>query len=152
MTYINTNKEFYESYNSSNQTFTTVITVNVNTVRENSGVFTNTSGEITFNKDMFIMVNYRFSTEVNSGTARSSSRGFLELNSGSGFVLYPGTATYMYNRITGPGQASGSGSVLMRVSQGDIIRMRVIRHAGTDSLRTIGGGCGLSILEILEVN
>ena len=145
-----TNEDF-DAYNSANSAnFTAAITVPINTIRTSSSAFSLTASEITFNKKMKIYIDYRVSNEVAAGSARSTSFGWLDLDTGSGFGEVDGTRVFMYNRLTGPGQATGAGSAILEVNPGDVLRLRTQRLAGSDTLRCRALGCGIVIQEIKD--
>jgi hypothetical protein len=93
----------FDAYdNAGGQTFDgTAITVNLDTVRTNTGGFSLSSSEVTVTTAGTYLVIFRVSTDINTGGARSCSRALLELNTGGGFTEVDGSSGYMYNRTSG---------------------------------------------------
>lgn len=90
----------------------------------------------------------RMSTVISSGTARSTSRMRLQLNTGSGFATIGGTSASMYNRIFGNSAATGTCMLTLNLNAGDIIKLQAARHSGTDTIITISNGCGLVVVRL----
>lgn len=140
---------YFNAYdNTGGQTFTTgTVTLNLSE-RINSGQFTLASDEITIDSDITnVLVTIGVSTEINSGSARSTSRFFLEVDTGSGFAEIAGTRGYMYNRTAGNAAATGHTNAVLSFNAGDIIRIRVERYTGGDTITTIGNGSAISIVQ-----
>lgn len=88
------------------------------------------------------------STGLFGGSARTSSRMRLQLDTGGGFVTLSGTSGSMYNRLTGNGWNSCSCMIVRRLNAGDIIKMQAARHVGTSVVITLGSGSGLSLARL----
>jgi len=144
--------ERFEAYNSVTTTGfnTSPATINLNQTRINSApsLFSITSSEVTINENINALVSYRVSTEISSGTSRSTSYAWVEIDTGSGFTEVDGSRVFMYNRTDGNSVNTGSGNVLLDVNSGDVIRLRVQRQDGTDTLNTVIDGCNLSIVDL----
>ena len=139
----------FDAYNNNSvaQTFTgTAITVDIDTIRESSGHFTLASRIVTAVTAGTYLVIYRVSTDIASGTNRSCSSAFLELNTGSGFVEVPASRGYMYNRTVGDADNSCTVSIILNLSVGNELRIRVIRESGSDTINVIQRGCGITIV------
>ena len=103
---------------------------------------------VTFLESANYLVYGWVSTGVFAGSARSSSRMRLQLNTGGGFVTLSGTSASMYNRLAGNGWNSCSCMIVRRFNAGDIIKVQVARHTGTDVIITLGNGAGLSLARL----
>lgn len=149
---ITTTSERVEIYNTvATVGFETVPqTVNLNETRINSApsLFTVSASEITINENINSLISYRVSTEIDGGSSRSTSTAWLELDSGSGFTEVDGSRVFMYNRTVNASVASGSGNILLNLSSGDKVRLRVQRKNGSDTLNTVIDGCNLSIIDL----
>jgi hypothetical protein len=78
---------------------------------------------ITFNQSGVYQVHYRTSTIITSGTNRVNTEFSLELNSGGGFNLIPGSTTYTDNRTTGSGSSSTQTSILVTIIAGQTLKL-----------------------------
>jgi hypothetical protein len=141
--------------NAGGQTFTTgTITLNLDTTRINTDTSVyNLSGDVlTVNSAIRGLIQFRVSTDVSSGTARSISYAWLERDTGSGYSEVDGSRVYMYNRSTASGENTGTASLILSVSAGDKFRIRVARLAGSDTIRTIADASGLMIVDLAGGN
>ena len=138
----------FDCYNSSiSGTFTTSArTVNLDSIRYNSGQFSITPGTgiITVSQDMTVQVIFRITTDVSHGTSRSVSRGYLELNN----TFVAGSYVYMYNRQSSHGESTACCSVILSLSNGDELRTRAVRIAGVDTLRFANESCAMTITKL----
>lgn len=133
--------------NTGDQTFTSgTITLNLDTTRVSTTGWTLSADVITANVAMTnVLFVYRVSTEVQTGSSRSVSYAWVERDTGAGFTEVDGSRIYMYNRLAGAGDQTGTGQfVLSSVGIGDDFRIRVARLAGSDTIRTIADGSGIS--------
>ena len=105
------------------------------------------SENITFNTAGWYVVMLDVGSDVSSGFSRSITRTFLELDSGSGFTALNIQAD-MYNRTTGAGNGSCSIQVAINVASTNILRARIQRIVGTNTLVTIANSTRLTILSI----
>jgi len=141
--------------NAGGQTFTSgTITLNLDTTRINTdtSVYNLTSDVLTVNSAIRGLIQFRVSTDVSSGTARSISFAYLERDTGSGYSEVDGSRVYMYNRSSNQGENTGTASVILSVGAGDKFRIRVARLAGTDTISTIADGSGLMIVDLAGGN
>jgi hypothetical protein len=144
-------KDYYSIYNSSNQTnISSLTTVDFDTVfkTSNASVFVNSSGEITINKTGIFLITANVSTYVSSSTSvRSDSYAIIQKNNST----ITGTTMWMYNRL-GPdsaqGHNTGSASVILDITSGDVIRVQATRFSGTDTVGIRLNGCRLTFLEL----
>lgn len=83
--------------------------------------------------------------DVTFGTSRSIGRGFLEIDTGSGFAAMLATLTNQYNRTLAAGEGSGSRTTRRYFNKGDKIRMRLQRIAGSSTVSTNATANGLTI-------
>ena len=114
-----------------------------------SSVYTLLSGEFTFDIAMTpALISYSCSTDVSSGTARSSSYSWLEIDTGGGYAEIAGTRGFMYNRITSAGENTASKTITRQINAGDKIRMRAARLSGTDTIITKALGSNLTVINL----
>jgi hypothetical protein len=149
---IQTDSERLELYNSVTTTGfnSSAVTVLLDQTRINSSpsLFNVSSSEVTINGSINAFISFRVSTEITTGTSRSTSFAWIELDTGSGFVEVEGSRTFMYNRTDGASVNTGSGNILLDLNSGDKIRLRVQRQDGSDTLNTVINGCNLSIFDL----
>lgn len=140
---------YFDAYdNAGGQTFTTgTITVNIDTVRENTG-FSLASDVVTVINSGLYIIAFRVSTEISSGSARSTSKAWLELDTGGGFSEVDGSRGFMYNRNSTAGDNSCSITVVLDLSAGDQLRIRANRIAGGAALITQADGSGITITPV----
>ena len=106
------------------------------------------SGEITINKTGIFLITANVSTYVSSSTTiRSDSYAVIDKNSSQ----ITGTAMWMYNR-EGPdseqGHNTGSASLILDITSGDVIRVQAARFSGTDTVGIRLRGSRLTFLEL----
>lgn len=142
--------KYFDAYDSiGGQTFTTeTITLNL-TQRENSGEFTLSSNEITINQDLEkVMLVVSTSTDIFTGAARSVSRSFVEIDTGGGYAELAGMRSFMYNRTSGKGAATGSSQGVFSFTAGDKIRIRLNRFTDGDTITTISNSSRVTIISL----
>jgi hypothetical protein len=144
-------KDYYSIYAGTSQTdISSVTTVNYNNVNKtsNASVFVNSSGEITINKTGTFLITADVSTYVSSSTsARSDSYALIQKNSST----ITGTTMWMYNRLgpdSGAGHNTGSASVILDITSGDVIRVIAVRFSGTDTVGLRANGSRITIVEL----
>jgi hypothetical protein len=144
--YINKEDTIFSVFPSAVQTFTnTRITINFNTEDITSTFASASSGEITINKNITLLVGVSLATDVDSGTNRSGSIAYLQLDTGSGYADVSNFEIEMYNRTAGNGKDSGSYLSPIKFSANDKIRVQIIRYDGSNTLKTIPAGCMLTL-------
>ncbi len=105
------------------------------------------SENITFNTAGWYIVMLDVGSDVSSGFSRSITRAFLELDSGAGFTALNVSAD-MYNRTTGAGNGSCSIQVAINVAATNVLRARIQRIIGTNTMITIANATRLTILSV----
>ena len=136
--------------NTGNQTTTsaTGTTLNIDTIRKNTGQFSLSNDVITINESGTYSIHYRISTRILSGGNRSISSGWLQIDTGSGFATVDGSMVYMYNRTSTMSENTGSATVILDLFSGNSLRLQFNRVAGTDSIQTIQDSSGITISKI----
>ncbi len=143
-------QECFDAYPSSSQNVTSQTIIRLNTIRYNSNasVFSldTSTGRLTINKTAVFMINYTLSTGISSVTSnRSISGGNLYLNGST--IGY--ASVYMYNRMNGREENTGSQTVITQLTSGDVIDIRASRLNGSDTIISKQGGTGLRVVELL---
>lgn len=105
------------------------------------------SENITFNTAGWYFVCLDVNTDVSAGGARTITRTFLQLDSGAGFADLNISAD-MYNRTLGAGNSSCSIQVAINVSATNVLRARIQRIIGTNTIVTLVNGTRLSIMKV----
>jgi len=141
-----TDTVLYSVYPSSSQTFTgTRITVNFNTERQTDSNFSVASGEITFKKAGIYIISVTITNGISSGTSRSGSNVYVQLNTGSGYSDISNVLFSMYHRTSATAEDTGSITFPLTVSANNKIRIQTVRYNGTSTLVTLPAGCSISI-------
>ena len=118
-----------------------VATVGIDTEHiVSSGTFTLAGGEVTVNTDGTYEVHMTATVHNALGTARTQVQMWLEVNN----VEVPGTRMMAYCRQLNHG-ASGTAQVYLSLSDGDMVRLRAQRTAGTGTVETFAGGSRLTL-------
>lgn len=127
----------------------TATTVPFDTISSNSDTraFTASSGEVNVNIADRYWVTFDVSTDI-ANTSRSDSKGYLELDTGSGFSMVDGTLAFMYNRSSAAGKGTGTATVLLDLNKNDKIRVRAARDTGNGTIVLVAGGSRLSIIPV----
>lgn len=151
---ITTNKAYFSAYANAATALSTTSSVytvvGINTVIKTSSpsIFTISSSRVTVNKTGTFHIHYDCTTEVSSATSvRSTSIAALYKN-GSAVA---GAYAWMYNRLGGanqPGQNTGSASLILDITSGDILDVRAARVYGTDTLQARQNASRITIIEI----
>lgn len=111
--------------------------------------------EVEVSKDGTYLINFRMSLDVaqaigdDSADSRSTSRIWLELSTGTGYSIVPGTYGYMYNRYYDKGENTASITAVLDLLDGNKLRIRYERFSGTYSLTTIPQASALTIQKLL---
>ena len=141
-------KEYLDIYDSTGgQSFIGTITVDLDTTRENSNtsVFSITSGEITVSKTGTFLVSYVASLDVTENT-RTNSLSYLELDTGTGYSIVPGTNGYGYHMTAVNGENTASGNCILDLTSGDKLKLTTTQVIG-GTLSTLAGGSSIVIIE-----
>ncbi len=138
--------------------FSGTITINLDTIRHDTGggVFTladqvnppELRDSVTINVSGEYIFVYRVGVDIIAGTSRNIGRAWLERDNVSGgfsFVEIDGTTAWTYNRQATAGEGSATMTAILDVTAGEAFRIRMERHAGSDSLNTIADSSSLTI-------
>ena len=149
---IKSNKYFAEFYTAANSVnYTTVITVPFDTTRINNyNAFTLLNNEITVNVAMNISITFKVAADTVLGTYNSVVKSYLEVAFAGGtfYSLIEGSNIFSYHKALNFGCGSSSSTHLLQVFVGSKIRIRTLRNTGNDTMKTLAGGCNISIIEI----
>ncbi len=149
---VDTNRilDYYDS--SGNTIVTNGSPVLFDTIRSGSdSIFFNvSSGEVSINGDGTYWIQADISTQLSSGSSRTSSYARLQKNTGSGWVNVPGTICYMYNRTNNSDENTGSFQALLELNQGDQLRCWAERDSGSSIVVTIPNASRMTIRPILQ--
>ena len=131
----NANRLFRHNGNNTTVLTPTEVTVEFQELVRQDAAFAYSAGEITINDTGW----YRLSVDiqVQSNATRSAVFGRLERNAGAGFLTVEGTEYGIYCR-TNQSYSLGGFTILLNVTSGDIIRVRIAEDTGTPVL--IGQG------------
>jgi len=77
----------------------------------------------------------------NNNGARSSVQTVLA----NGNVEIAGTKSFTYHRNENNGESTGAKSIIIRLNAGAVVRVRAKRESGAASIRSIIGGCNLTV-------
>jgi hypothetical protein len=108
-------------------------------------------GVIMFNRDMIANITFKISIDVNNGSARTSTSCFLEVdkNDGNGFVAISHSGVYLYNRDVQNGFDTSGSNIIMAMSVGYEIRMKVYKiTSNSDNIKSLAYGCSISIFDL----
>jgi hypothetical protein len=105
------------------------------------------SENITFTTAGSYFVALDVGSDVSAGGSRSITRIFLELDSGSGFTAL-NTVADIYNRTNGAGNGSASINVMITVAATNVIRARIQRIIGTNTIVTVANATRLTIISV----
>jgi hypothetical protein len=132
-------------------TITSAATVTIDTVFQSSSasVFSLASNQLTVSKTGIYEVTMDCTTGVTSGTTRSESQCYVEVNTGVSFAEITGTRCENYNRTATVGDATTcSATFLHSITSGDILRIRAVRTAGTSTVATVADQSRLTVREV----
>ncbi len=129
------------------QTFIdTRINVNIDKIIKSQGNIAHlTSNEIIFDENGLFIFSVSCATDISSGSSRSTSNAFLQIDTGSGFIDVSDFKLSMYNRMSGNGISQGSQIIPINISKNDKIRLQVVRADGSDTLMTIPNGTSITV-------
>jgi hypothetical protein len=102
--------------------------------------YDDTTGILTIQRDGLYKIGYDVSLDMTAGGVRSNGRAFLEVNTGGGYAEESGFRGFSYHRSVGVGEDSMHGALQLSLSDGDLLRIRAIRHSSSDTLETIADG------------
>lgn len=144
---INTERVFgiYDSLGGITVSGDTTISFNSIISGSDTRAFSSSSGEIISSTTGKFWVTFDLSINV-TNNSRSIAQGWLEIDSGSGFVKVDGTDCYVYNRISAAGEGTATSRLLTTLNIDDKIRVRAKLLSGGGVLSTIAGGSRLVIM------
>lgn len=123
------------------------ITLNLDTIRQNSGEFSLAADEITVSTTDTLMILFRVTTNVTTSN-RSVSKCWLEKDGGGGYVIVDGSYGYMYNRQSPEGENTATVQLMLDISTGDKFRIRINRDNGDATIATKVDASGISFFSI----
>ena len=96
------------------------------------------------------LINVSVSVDITSGSDRTIARAWLQRDTGSGlgYMDVNGTIFFIYCRQQEEGENTGPSNTILNVSNAHKFRVRVLPHAGNDTLQTIAQACSLTISEL----
>jgi len=97
------------------------------------------AGEIKLNADGVFLVSYSIGSENTGSTARASSNAFLQLNG----TDVPNANINLYNRDTTNGKDSGTCTVALNLTSGDLLKVQMTASAAV--IDTLPGSCNITI-------
>jgi hypothetical protein len=136
----------YSCYASSQQTFNNVpVTLSLDTERVSNPAITLSSNEITFNSAGIYLVHFEVTLDDTTST-RTVSKGYLEIStdSGANWNAVTNSEAWCYNRTSGAGRGTGSVTLPLEISTGNMIRLQVVCNSSVN-IQTITQGCNLTI-------
>lgn len=127
------------------------VTVVFDTVKFNDSNWSLTNGELTaLTSDSYLLI-ANIGTYGISGTSRSGTDAFLEVDTGSGFTEVADTRALMYNRGAGYGDDSCTISCPISATAGHKYRIRCVRSHGSDTMGLRPGASRITIIRIKGV-
>jgi len=135
-------KLFYGHNGGTVQTLTSSFsTVNISTNVRIDGIYSISANTITVSESGWYKITYSVGAEAASN-ARSGMECQLERNN----ALVPGSMAWAYHRRANPGEDTATAEVLIQLTSGDTVRVRMRERNG--SIRTMANGCRLLIDQI----
>lgn len=132
---------FHAHNNTTTQTLSTsFVTIIIATNIRKDSIYNNVNGQVTINKTGYFKVTY--DVGATSTGARSTSESVLEHNG----VIVPGSYSYGYHRNVDNGENTVSATVIVSITSGDYIRVRIKEKNG--GIVTLANACRLTIEEI----
>jgi len=114
------------------------------TPTSDTNAFNLASGELQFLTAGKFYVTYNVTFD-NTNNSRTNSRNALQINTGSGFVEIEDTVVYTYERQANADRQTGTGTALIDVNIGDIIRIVSRRIQGSNNT-SLGSGTALMVV------
>jgi hypothetical protein len=142
--------DYFDCYDTSTTNVNSGAVVPFSVTRQNSdgAIFALSSGVVTISETGVYLFQFQITTQITSGTGRSSSYAWLEEDTGGGFSAVAGSYQYMYNRTLGLGENTGSSSLILSVTSGYDYRVYCTRYAGSDTVETEPNASRLTIMKI----
>lgn len=145
-----TDKKMFHGYTTSSTPLTATFTPIPLDVQVVASGFTHTasSSQVTFDEDMLADISYYITTDLTATTTRTESEARLEVDTGGGFVVVPGTLGGMYNRNFFQKRGQAAVRVIRQFSTGDIVRLVARGVSGaTTSLAVQSDEAGITIID-----
>jgi hypothetical protein len=140
--------EGYDATGGGNITGTPLV-VPLNTERIKDSIYTHSTvtdnGEVTVTATGRYVVTAQVSTQITASTVVSASEMYLELDTGGGFNEVAGTRGIMFNFETDRGGTQASRTFVLNLTNGNKIRVSVIRTSGTATISLEANASGLTI-------
>jgi hypothetical protein len=122
------------------------IDFNIESFKTVPEIFTYSAGEFTCTEEDRYLINYKVGFAVTTGTAFTSGRVEVQVDTGSGYSTVTDGTSYVFLYTTGV-NASLSGVVIVDLAVGDKVRLIADRPFGATTIQYLGdGSTSLSIL------
>ncbi len=132
---------FHAHNNTTTQALTgTFVTAIIGTDIVSDSIYSNTNGEVTVNRTGRFAISYDIG--ANSTGGRSTMECVLQVNA----VNVPGSFAYGYHRNTASGEDTASARVIVNLTSGQVVRVRIREVAG--GIVTLSNASRLTIEEI----
>lgn len=136
--YLTTNlSQFFQHNGATTQTYTATTTILFPTVVRADSDYTYSAGEVTINRDGWYEITYELTVD-NGGGGRRTGTHTLEVNA----TPVAGSVSNTYHRNATDGRSTATVTVLLNLTNGDIVR---VRSSGNASITTVADGCRLRI-------
>jgi hypothetical protein len=143
--------EYFDAYDSAGATDISggYTDIPLGTQRKITSDFTHTPGNanVVINTTGTYIVTYAATTEVSTGATRSQSDARLMIDTGSGFVLVPGSVGTMYNREVTEGTNTATRTFMMDLDLGDELKVQASQISGAN-VQTRANGSALTIARV----
>ena len=142
--------QIFDAYldTTSNVFTTAIITPLINNITENSGEFVLSGGQITINETNKFFITGKCTATITSGT-RTIVRVWFEINTGGVFTEITGTDAFIYLRVVSNNSTTVSIPLIIDVTSGNTIRLRVQQETpGTSNISLLGNASSISIQNI----
>ena len=141
-----TSNPIFSAYPTSDEAFSdTRINVTFATERVSSEIAHLNAGEIILDSSGDFFISVTSSNTEPSGSNRSGSRTFLQLDTGSGFADVTAFQISQYHRGYSNGEDTGNQIVLLSLNKNDKLRVQTVRYIGSGLLSTIADGYSINI-------
>ena len=99
---------------------------------------------------MIISVSFKVSLDIAIGTSNSVSRSFLQQSTDSGTTYNSiiGSNAFAFHKAVSNGSGSATSTHILQVEANHRIRIRTLRHTGTDTLKALPYGCSITITQL----
>jgi len=121
------------------------ITLDTTQANNNTAVYSLASNEVTITDSGFYLITYEVTGELAAGT-RSGMYCKLQKNTGGGHADVAGTLAYCYGRITTETMGTSSGSTILELNTGDIIKL--VAGGTTQNFDSVADGSRLTFVQL----